>query len=332
MSALEIAVADYVALRRSLGFKFLGPERRLKGFVSFMAERKATVITYPLALEWATQPPGKRASWALRFSDVRGLSQYLRSREPRTAVLPTRVLPYSKRTKPYLYSDAEIEHLLVAAFALPPVKALRRWTYHCLFGLLIVTGMRIGEALALKRTDVDLEQGILRIQGAKFGKTRLVPLHPTSCAMLRRYASSAMRISTRLAVPISSWPNKADGCSTSTCIECSGDSLDRSDCASRPLVRVLAFMTCAIALPYTRWCAGIGRDNRSSSDCPCCLHIWVMSVCATPIGICLPVLSFWGRPSSGSSTAGRLHHEPHFLVACTDRALLHRAPDATAAG
>lgn len=188
MSALEIAVAEYVALRRGLGFKFFGPEQRLKGFVRFMAERKATVITYPLALEWATQPRDKRASWALRFSDVRGLSRYLRSRDPCTAVLPTRVLPYPKRTKPYLYSDVEIQQLLAAAFALPPAKALRRWTYHCLFGLLIVTGLRIGEAVALKRTDVDLEQGVLRIQGAKFGKTRLVPLHPTTCAMLRRYA------------------------------------------------------------------------------------------------------------------------------------------------
>jgi integrase len=188
MSALKIAVAEYVALRRSLGFKFFGPEQRLKGFIRFMAQRKATVITYPLALEWATQPPDRRASWALRFSDVRGLSQYLRSREPRTAILPTRVLPFSKRTKPYLYSDVEISQLLAAAFALPPTKALRRWTYHCLFGLLIVSGLRIGEAMALKRGDVDLEQGILRIQDAKFGKSRLVPLHSTACAMLRRYA------------------------------------------------------------------------------------------------------------------------------------------------
>ena len=188
MSTLQTALRDYVALRRSLGFKFHGPEQRLKGFVRFMARREATLITYPLALEWATQPPGKRASWALRFADVRGLSQYLRSREPRTAVLPTRVLPFSSRAKPYLYSEEEIARLLAATFALPPAKALRRWTYHCLFGLLIVTGLRIGEALALKRADVDLKQGILTVQGAKFGKSRLVPLHPTTCAMPRRYA------------------------------------------------------------------------------------------------------------------------------------------------
>ena len=119
---------------------------------------------------------------------IRGLSQYLRSREPRTALLPTRVLPFGSRAKPYLYSDEEITRLLAATFALPATNALRRWTYHCLFGLLIVTGLRIGEALALKRTDVDLKQGILTVQGAKFGKSRLVPLHPTTCTMLRRYA------------------------------------------------------------------------------------------------------------------------------------------------
>ncbi len=188
MSTLEATVAEYVALRRSLGFKFYGPEQRLKGFVRFMAQRKATVITYPLALEWATQPPGKRASWALRFSDVRGLSQYLRSREPRTAVLPARVLPFSKRTKPYLYSDVEIRQLLEATSSLRPAKGLRRWTYYCLFGLLIVTGLRIGEALALKRTDVDLQNGILTIEGTKFGKSRLVTVHATTCAVLRHYA------------------------------------------------------------------------------------------------------------------------------------------------
>lgn len=188
MSALQTALRQYVALRRGLGFKFLGPEQRLKGFIRFMARRGAKVITYPLALEWATQPGGKRTLWAQRFADVRGFSQYLRSRDPRTAVLPTRVLAFSGRAKPYLYSEREITQILAAALTLPPAKALRRWTYYCLFGLLIVTGLRIGEAMALLRADVDLQLGILTVRGAKFGKSRLVPLHRTTCAMLRRYA------------------------------------------------------------------------------------------------------------------------------------------------
>jgi integrase len=187
MNALQAALRDYVALRRSLGCKFHAAEQRLNSFVKFMAGRHATLITYQLALEWAMQPPAKRPTWALRFTDARGFSRYLHGREPRTEVLPMRVLAFSSRAKPYLYTEKEIDKLLKAALALPPAKALRRWTYYCLFGLLSVTGLRIGEALALQRQDVDLNQGILTVRGAKFGKSRLVPLHPTTRAMLRRY-------------------------------------------------------------------------------------------------------------------------------------------------
>lgn len=188
MSTLQRALQDYVTLRRSLGAKFQAPERRLSHFVKFMAQRGADVITYPLALEWAMQPPTARPMWAIRFTDARGFSRFLHGLDPRTEVLPMRVLPFSGRAKPYLYTDTEIIRLLEAAFALPPATALRRWTYCCLFGLLAVTGLRISEALALQQQDVDLTQGILTVRGAKFGKTRLVPLHPTTCAVLRRYA------------------------------------------------------------------------------------------------------------------------------------------------
>ena len=188
MSALRSALRDYVTLRRSLGAKFHAAEQRLKHFVKFMEERGASVITYPLALEWAMQPPARRATWALRFADARGFSRYLHGLDARTEVLPMRVLAFSGRAKPYLYTETEITRLLEAAFALPPATALRRWTYCCLFGLLAVTGMRIGEALALRWQDVDLEQGVLTVRGTKFGKTRLVPLHPSTRTVLRRYA------------------------------------------------------------------------------------------------------------------------------------------------
>ncbi|WP_269750749.1 tyrosine-type recombinase/integrase, partial [Candidatus Burkholderia verschuerenii] len=52
--------------------------------------------------------------------------------------------------------------------------ALLPWTYHCLFGLLSVSGMRLGEARNLKLQDVDLTAGILTIRGAKLGKSRFV--------------------------------------------------------------------------------------------------------------------------------------------------------------
>ena len=128
------------------------------------------------------------------------------------------LLPFQpKRARPYLYSDEEIKRLLRAALEMPhryERGALLPWVYSCLFGLLSVTGLRLGEARNLELQDVDLEAGVLTIRGAKFGKTRLVPLHASTCQVLaeylaRRQAHWAGRpVSSYLFV--SSWGNRLD--------------------------------------------------------------------------------------------------------------------------
>ncbi|MGY4281563.1 integrase [Bradyrhizobium sp. LM2.7] len=125
---------------------------------------------------------------ALRLSDVRGFARHVANFDPRTEVPPVGMLPGWKRAKPYVYSDAEIDALLTAALALPPAGGLRRWIYHTLFGLIAVTGIRISEAMGLERDDVDLDAGVLTVRLTKFGKSRLVPLHPTTRTALRDYA------------------------------------------------------------------------------------------------------------------------------------------------
>jgi integrase len=189
MSPLRSALHRYVAMRRGLGHQFRSQERRLADFVTFMEDRGAAVITHKLALEWATLPPGRHCSWALRLGDVRGFARHLVNVEPRTEVPPVRTLPPLRRAKPYLYTDEEIQRLLAAALSLPPVDGLRRWTFHCLFGLLAVTGLRVGEALRMRREDADLDQGVLTIRDTNFGKSRLVPVHPTTREVLLRYAA-----------------------------------------------------------------------------------------------------------------------------------------------
>jgi len=188
MSALLSALQKYVAMRRGMGFKFRHQEKRLTSFVRFMEEHGATVITNKLAIEWATLPKDRRPSWALRLTDVRGFARHLQGLDAQTEVPPTGILPGLTRAKPYIYTDMEIETLLAAALDLPPVDGLRRWTYHCLFGLLSVTGLRISEALSLHCGDVDLKEGVLTIRDTKFGKSRLVPLHMTSQHALAAYA------------------------------------------------------------------------------------------------------------------------------------------------
>ena len=81
----------------------------------------------------------------------------------------------SKRAHPYVYTDDEVRVLLKAALGLSPNDALRKWTYHSLFGLLAVSGLRLSEALSLRRNDVDLKDAALTVRGTKFGKCCLVP-------------------------------------------------------------------------------------------------------------------------------------------------------------
>ena len=188
MNPLRQTLREYVAIKRGLGHKFVKPVKRLENFITFMEDRDATVVTIKLALEWATRSPGKHASWAINLTDVRGFCQHLQTIDVLTEVPPRGLLPFGGRAKPYIYSDAEILALLEAALALNPVKGLRRWTYHCLFGLLPVTGLRISEALALRRQDVDLEDGILTVWDTKFGKSRYVPIHASTKRVLIEYA------------------------------------------------------------------------------------------------------------------------------------------------
>jgi integrase len=188
MIDLRSALEKYLSMRKGLGYKYQPQTRRLADFVAFMEKRKAKTITTKLAMEWATLPPERHASWALRLTDVRGFARHIANLDPRTEVPPVGILPGWKRAKPYVYTDAEIDALLIAALALPPKEGLRRWTYHTLFGLIAVTGMRLSEAMGLNCRDVDLDTGVLTVRLTKFGKSRLVPLHATTCAALRSYA------------------------------------------------------------------------------------------------------------------------------------------------
>ena len=182
MTDLRSALERYLNMRQGLGYKYQHQARRLADFVSFMETHKAATITTKLAMAWATLPPDRHASWALRLTDVRGFARHVANIDPQTEVPPSRMLPPLKRAKPYVYSDAEVNALLAAA------GGLRRWTYHCLFGLIAVTGMRLSEAIGLRRDDVDLDNGVLTVRQTKFGKSRLVPLHPTARVALRTYA------------------------------------------------------------------------------------------------------------------------------------------------
>jgi len=192
MNTLRQDIHEYLSMRRDLGFKLQEAGKALLDFVMFMEQHHTPYITQELALVWAQLPVNVKPSyWAQRLSFVRGFARYRSSSDPRTQIPSPRLLPFQpKRARPYLYSDKEIKNLLRAAINMPHYYkngALLPWVYYCLFGLLSVSGLRLGEARNLMLEDVDLKAAILTVRNAKFGKTRLVPLHVSTCKTLANY-------------------------------------------------------------------------------------------------------------------------------------------------
>jgi integrase/recombinase XerD len=190
MKSLSRAVDEYLTLRRSLGFKLREYGDCLHEFVSFLEENRSSHVTSKLALEYATQRQNEKpVSWSRRLCIIRGFARYRFGADSRTEIPPVQLLRFrSHRARPYLYSEGEIRRLLQAALKIESPHRLQPYTYHCLFGLLAVSGLRLSEAINLEPQDVDWSEGVLTIRGAKFGKTRLVPLHPSALAVLRNYA------------------------------------------------------------------------------------------------------------------------------------------------
>ncbi len=185
--------------RRALGYKLQSNGTGLKTFVTFMESRKAEFVTTELALEWAMQSTDVQSiQWARRLGYVRVFARYCSAIDARTQIPLPDLIAYQRiRPQPYYFAQSDVLQLLQAALELTPLVGLRRWTFHCLFGLLSVTGLRIGEARALTLDDCDLDEAILTIRSTKFGKSRLVPLHPSTVAVLSDYLQRRQRFVTQ---------------------------------------------------------------------------------------------------------------------------------------
>jgi integrase len=194
MKPLHEALTDYLRIRRALGYRLTRDGRLLAQFVAHLDELGAETVTTERALEWATLPAGASPVWwSNRLTVVRGFAAYLRSIDRANEVPPIGLLPAgSRRATPYLYSDREIAALLAAAGSLRyPVGVA---TYRTLIALLAVSGVRVGEAIRLDRGDIDRRHGLLIVRDSKFGKSRLVPLHPSAVKALRGYLRQRDRL------------------------------------------------------------------------------------------------------------------------------------------
>jgi len=190
MTALEQAMTDYLQLRRSLGHELADVGRLLPSFVSYLDAQGSSTVTIEAALGWAQQPATARVTsvGSRRMTAARGFARYLAGIDDGTQVPPLGLIPQpQRRRRPFIYPSADIDAVMDqirCAIASP----LRVATYQTLIGLLAISGLRIGEAIKLDRSDIDWTTGVLLIRESKFGKSRLVPLHPSAMEVLAEHA------------------------------------------------------------------------------------------------------------------------------------------------
>jgi integrase/recombinase XerD len=196
------ALADYLRVRRTAGFKLKQAGEMLPDFVEYLDKRRMTYVTTVAAIAWATQPRDVNPNWwRQRLVVVRGFARYLQTIDSRTEMPSLDHLPASEgiRSTPYVYSTEDITALLSATATLR--TPLRVATYRTLLGLLSVTGMRVGEAIALDERDFDRRRDVLMIRKTKFDKSREVPLHASTVQALERYSRDRNRLAPRRRTP-----------------------------------------------------------------------------------------------------------------------------------
>jgi len=202
MSALSASAEQYLRLRRSLGHDLADAHRLLPRFVAYLDDIGATTVTVANAMAWAQQPEADPGStvWSRRLTVARGFARHMAGLDPGTEVPPVGLIPLRQRWRaPFIYSPSDIAALMAQARAM-------RWrlpaaTHETLIGLLAATGLRVGEALRLDRSDVDTTDGVLMVRESKFGKSRQVPVLTSTVTALNRYTTVRDRLCPRPQTP-----------------------------------------------------------------------------------------------------------------------------------
>lgn len=179
-------VTRYVALYRRLGRNFAEQSRTLHLYARFAEGHGDCHVRLDRIRDWcATASSPNRARTC--YDAVRRLAAFLNAEDPRHEVPPVGAFGRGKRPRPApnLLDAGQISAILAAALDLGPKGSISPYTFHYLFGLLAVTGMRVSEALALQTDDFGSDG--LTIRRGKFGKSRLLPIHPSTRRALAEY-------------------------------------------------------------------------------------------------------------------------------------------------
>lgn len=190
---LNDQIERYVALHRSFGRKFAQQERTLQLFAVYASSFGDQHTNIERVYDWCRTASSQNVA-RTRYDVVRSFCLYVHAEDREHQVPPAGVFGRGKRPRPtpHIIEPAQLQAIMQAALDLPPKGKISPHTYHYLFGLLAVTGLRISEALALQRNDV-ADDGLI-IRNGKFGKQRLLPIQPSTRQALETYLAIRMKL------------------------------------------------------------------------------------------------------------------------------------------
>lgn len=191
-SATMLSRAEaYLAYRRSLGFKMKTPARQITSFARYADDRgHEGALSCDIALRWAKAGAtiADPFTWSRRLEVLRPFAVFLAAEDRETTFPATNPFGRTKRRlAPHIFTNEEIAAIIAEAHHIRRVQAAGTLMMPALIGLLASTGLRISEALGLQIRDMDLEVAQILVREAKYGRQRLVPLHPTAVAALETF-------------------------------------------------------------------------------------------------------------------------------------------------
>jgi integrase len=190
--ALEERLTAYLDLRKALGSSVGKDGSALADFVKFAANAGETSpMTSRMVFDWLDSIQGQRGGGAMarRLTAVRQFLLYLSATDPETQVPEVRLIAGYRRQTPFVFPPEEVEVILRCAAEFEGEEFTSAVLYTVL-GLIASTGLRASEALGLDRSDVmpRSSPNTVLMREAKFHKTRIVPLHPSTAEQIRLYA------------------------------------------------------------------------------------------------------------------------------------------------
>jgi integrase/recombinase XerD len=189
MKAAE-TIEHYIQHRRSTGMKFISQATSLHSFARFAGNLSLNDIDAEMVRVFLFARGVSAQTSNDRCSTLKGLYRFAMARNLAAACpLPVRMSRVTVRLTPYVYTEAELQRLSQAVGHLRPGR-LQAHTLQTLMLALYGAGLRIGEALRLVMSDVDLVNRVLNVRLSKFYKDRLVPIGSGLAPVLERYAAT----------------------------------------------------------------------------------------------------------------------------------------------